>query len=364
MQAAGAGHADVVNALLQSSADVKAEGANGGTALMSAAQAGHADVVNALLEGGADVNATMSIIGVTALMLAAGAGHADVVNALLQSGADLNAKNVEGGTALMAAAVGGHADVVNALLEGEGVTRDIAHAANLFQQACDGGGASGCYTLGVMHENGEGVTRDLARAASLYEQACDGGVASGCYNLGLLYYRGEGVTRDLARAASLHQQACDGGEASGCYTLGFLYQRGEGVTRDLARANALFQQACDAGNARGCEAVVVDLTAVVDSTKVFAEAVVDVIPERLSCPNPQYPREMSQANIEGEVLLQFVVETDGRVKRQTIEVVRSTHWAFDAPAKAMIAACIFRPGMVRTTPVRVLVQMPLIFALH
>ena len=67
-----------------------------------------------------------------------------------------------------------------------------------------------------MYFSGEGVTRDPARAASLYQQACDGGAVESCYNLGVLYENGAGVTRDLARAASLYQQACDGGLAQGC----------------------------------------------------------------------------------------------------------------------------------------------------
>ncbi len=65
---------------------------------------------------------------------------------------------------------------------------------------CDDGDAIACYELGVMYQSGEGATQDFAHAASLYEQACDGGEMRGCTNLG------------FARAASLYQQACDGEE--------------------------------------------------------------------------------------------------------------------------------------------------------
>ncbi len=103
---------------------------------------------------------------------------------------------------------------------------------------------------------------------------------------------------------------------------------------------------------------------VTDLSQVFSEAVVDETPERLSCPVPQYPRMMQQANIEGNVLLQFVVETDGHVSRSTIEVLNSTHRAFEGPARDMIQKCLFRPGRVRASAVRVLVQMPIVFALQ
>ncbi|MGD2135454.1 MAG: energy transducer TonB, partial [Gemmatimonadales bacterium] len=58
---------------------------------------------------------------------------------------------------------------------------------------------------------------------------------------------------------------------------------------------------------------------VVDLQQVYAEAVVDEPPERVSCPPPEYPRMMQQANIEGQVMLQFVVEADGHVTDETIE---------------------------------------------
>ncbi len=103
---------------------------------------------------------------------------------------------------------------------------------------------------------------------------------------------------------------------------------------------------------------------VVDLAQVFAEAVVDEVPERISCPLPEYPRMMQQANIQGQVLLQFVVETDGHVKDENIEVLSASHRAFEGPAKDMISKCLFRPGRVRANPVRVLVQMPIVFTLQ
>jgi len=103
---------------------------------------------------------------------------------------------------------------------------------------------------------------------------------------------------------------------------------------------------------------------VVDLSQVFAEAVVDEVPERLSCPPQKFPRMMQQANLDGQVLLQFIVEANGHVKRQTIEIMSATHKAFEGPARDMIQRCLFRPGKVRATSVRVLVQMPVVFVLH
>lgn len=103
---------------------------------------------------------------------------------------------------------------------------------------------------------------------------------------------------------------------------------------------------------------------VVDLVQVFAEAVVDEVPERISCPPVEYPRMMQQASIEGQVLLQFVVEVDGHVQGDNIDILQASHRAFEGPARDMISRCLFRPGRVRAKPVRVLVQMPIVFHLQ
>lgn len=105
-------------------------------------------------------------------------------------------------------------------------------------------------------------------------------------------------------------------------------------------------------------------TGPVDLSQVFEEAVVDEIPDRISCPALDYPRMMQQANIEGNVLLQFIVDTTGHVERGSAEVINSTHRAFEGSARDMIGRCLFRPGRVRGQAVRVLVQMPIIFTLQ
>lgn len=86
-------------------------------ALMQAARAGHAEVLKSLLAGGkADVNGRDER-GNTPLIEAARAGHDDAVRALLVARADAGAKNDEGQTALALAARGGHDGVIRLLRE-------------------------------------------------------------------------------------------------------------------------------------------------------------------------------------------------------------------------------------------------------
>ena len=58
--------------------------------------------------------------------------------------------------------------------------RDDTVALALFQRACDGSGAKGCFNLAVGYENGRGVPRDADRALALYRQACGLGNDRAC----------------------------------------------------------------------------------------------------------------------------------------------------------------------------------------
>ena len=75
---------------------------------------------------------------------------------------------------------------------------------------------------------------NYAQAAKLFEQACHGGIAEGCFNLGNLYAKGQGVKQDYEKATKLFEQACHGGDERGCYNLGVLYDKGQGVKQNYA----------------------------------------------------------------------------------------------------------------------------------
>ncbi len=66
--------------------------------------------------------------------------------------------------------------------------------------------------LAVLYEKGRGVTKDVAKAVRMYEQAVLGGDESAMDNLADLYERGEGVPKDLAKARVLYQMAATLGD--------------------------------------------------------------------------------------------------------------------------------------------------------
>src|SRR5882724_4957603 len=101
--------------------------------------------------------------------------------------------------------------------------------------------------LGMRFEKGEGVTKNLQKAAELYQKAADQGHADAQCNLGLLYQKGEGVPKDIRKAAELFEKAADQGDADAQFGLGLLYQNGAGVPTDLEKATELYQKAADQG---------------------------------------------------------------------------------------------------------------------
>jgi TonB family protein len=98
-----------------------------------------------------------------------------------------------------------------------------------------------------------------------------------------------------------------------------------------------------------------------DLAAVFAEAVVDEPPVRLSCPPLQYPPLLRDAGIEGNVAYEVVIGIDGHPETESLRLVESSNKAFERPARDVVLGCVFRPGRMRGQPVRVLVRQPIKF---
>ncbi|XP_030375768.1 ankyrin repeat and KH domain-containing protein mask isoform X4 [Scaptodrosophila lebanonensis] len=117
MFACAGGHVDVVKVLLKHGANVEEQNENGHTPLMEAASAGHVEVAKVLLEHGAGINTHSNEFKESALTLACYKGHLDMVRFLLQAGADQEHKTDEMHTALMEASMDGHVEVARLLLD-------------------------------------------------------------------------------------------------------------------------------------------------------------------------------------------------------------------------------------------------------
>ncbi len=80
--------------------------------------------------------------------------------------------------------------------------------------------------------------------------------------------------------------------------------------------------------------------------------------------NPAYPEMLKSSGVEGEALVQFVVDTTGRAEMGSFKVLRATHDAFGQAVRAALPRMRFLPAEIGGRKVRMLVQQPFAFALN
>jgi periplasmic protein TonB len=79
---------------------------------------------------------------------------------------------------------------------------------------------------------------------------------------------------------------------------------------------------------------------------------------------PTYPEMLKSAGVEGETLVQFVVDTLGRAEAGSFRVLRETHAAFGESVRVALPRMRFLPAEAGGRKVRMLVQQPFAFALN
>ena len=78
---------------------------------------------------------------------------------------------------------------------------------------------------------------------------------------------------------------------------------------------------------------------------------------------PRYPDMLRSANVEGEVLVQFVVDTTGRVERGSVKILKSSHELFTNAVQSALNSMRFYPAEIGGRKVKQLVQQPFNFHL-
>lgn len=79
---------------------------------------------------------------------------------------------------------------------------------------------------------------------------------------------------------------------------------------------------------------------------------------------PRYPETMRNGNIQGEVLVQFVVDTTGKPEMSTLKVLRSSHPDFLMAVKSVLPSYEFEPAILMNRKVPQIVQMPFEFCFN
>jgi TonB family protein len=76
---------------------------------------------------------------------------------------------------------------------------------------------------------------------------------------------------------------------------------------------------------------------------------------------PIYPDSLKAAHTSGTAIVEFVVDTEGRVETETISVVVASHPAFARAARDAAPSARFIPAVHQGRPVRQVVQLPVEF---
>jgi protein TonB len=76
---------------------------------------------------------------------------------------------------------------------------------------------------------------------------------------------------------------------------------------------------------------------------------------------PRYPEALRSAGVDGRVLVQFSVDTTGRVDPASVKILESTHDLFSRAVRDALGSFRFRPAEVGGRRVAALAQMPFEF---
>lgn len=79
--------------------------------------------------------------------------------------------------------------------------------------------------------------------------------------------------------------------------------------------------------------------------------------------NLYYPSALREARVGGDVIAQFVVDAEGRVRLDTFRALRSTHPAFTEAVREGLRSARFYPAEVAGRKVAQLVEEPFTFAI-
>lgn len=99
-------------------------------------------------------------------------------------------------------------------------------------------------------------------------------------------------------------------------------------------------------------------------TGVLSADIVDVqVTPYAGAPTPRYPESLRAAGIDGEVTLEFVVDTSGRLEAGSVRKISSTADAFVVSVCDALAATRYHPALVAGRRVRQLVHQQFVFSL-
>lgn len=99
-----------------------------------------------------------------------------------------------------------------------------------------------------------------------------------------------------------------------------------------------------------------------ESEQTFLEFQVEQTARIRNAVAPVYPERLRANRVEGNVLVQFVVDENGSAEMTSFKVLRSTDNEFTEAVKKAVNASSFHPAEIKGKKVKQLVQQPYKFA--
>jgi protein TonB len=108
----------------------------------------------------------------------------------------------------------------------------------------------------------------------------------------------------------------------------------------------------------------VTLTAPVDPSQTYLDFEVQKpVVQAPGSAAPRYPELLKAAGVEGDVLVEFVVDSTGHAEPSSFKVLRTTHELFALAVRNALPGMRFLPAEVNGRKVRQLVRQPFVFAI-
>jgi TonB family protein len=98
-----------------------------------------------------------------------------------------------------------------------------------------------------------------------------------------------------------------------------------------------------------------------DAHRVFVASEVDQPARVVSMQEPEYPDSLRGAGVSGSAVVEFIIESDGHLNRESIGVVSATHIRFADAVRLAVLEATFQPAMKAERPVAQVYQLPVTF---
>lgn len=212
-------------------------------------------------------------------------------------------------------------------------------AFSWFEKAASLGNAEALNKMGEYYAVGIGTPFDLVTSFQCYMQAAILGCADAMASVGECYLFGKGVAEDRSKALEWYRKAADNGSTRAADMLKTLEENGISFNDMQNNGDVFFAVEKEPEFPGGNEALMKYLSK-----------------------NIKYPENARDSNIQGQVVVQFVVTKTGQVG--FIEVVKSVDPLLDAEAVRVCKSLPrFTPGTINGNPVSVWYTLPVNFLL-